>query len=76
MAGEGKDHLHDVLDDDERDAACLDAAYQFDRLAYLDRGQPGQRFVQQQQTWLRGQRPGDLEALATRRAQCAGRAAR
>ena len=44
--------------------------------AHLGRGQPGQRLVQQQQLRLGRQRAGDLQPLAPRRAQGAGRACR
>ena len=67
--GERQDDLHDVLDDDQRDAARVDAAHQADRRLHLGRIEAGQGLVQQQQPRLGRQRARDLQPLAPRRAE-------
>src|SRR5229473_2866325 len=58
------DHLHHVLDDDERDAAVVDSAEQDDRLVHLAAAQAGHHLVQQQDARFHRQRSRELEALA------------
>ena len=70
------DHLHDVLDDHDGDAAAMDAAHQLDRLAHLGRRQAGHRLVEQQRLGLGGERAGDLEPLAPGRAEASAPARR
>ena len=67
--GEREDHLHDVLDDDERDAHGVDRAHELDRLMDLGRGEPGEGLVEEDQTRLGREHARDAEALAPRRAQ-------
>ena len=69
--GERDDHLHDVLDDDERDAGAVNVAHQLDGGADLGRRQARHGLVEQQHLGLGCQRPGDLEALAAGRAEAA-----
>ena len=72
-AGQRDDHLHDVLDDHDGDAAAMDAPHQLDRLAHLGRRQAGHRLVEQQRLGLGGERAGDLQPLAAGRAEALGR---
>jgi hypothetical protein len=51
-----------VLDDDDGDAALMDAPDQGNRVLHLGRRQPGHRLVEQQHLGLGGKRPGDLQA--------------
>src|SRR5690348_1536528 len=47
MAGQGHDHFHDVLDDDDGDPALMNAAHQRNRVLQFGRRQPGERFIEQ-----------------------------
>ena len=71
--GQRDDHLHDVLDDDERDAGAVDLPHQLDGRADLGRGEAGHGLVEQQHLGLGGERAGDLEPLAPGRAEALGR---
>ena len=67
--GERHDHLHDVLDDHERDAHAVDATQQLDRALDLAGCQPRQRLVEQHQPRLQRQHARNLQPLAAGRAE-------
>jgi hypothetical protein len=62
--GELVDHAQDVLDEDDGDARAVDAPDDLDGVVDLGRVEAGERLVEQQHAWPRGQRPGHLEQLA------------
>ena len=71
--GERHDRPHDVLDQEDRDAARVDRAAELDDPLGLGRRQPGHHLVEQQQPGLGGQRARQLEPLALGQREAAGR---
>src|SRR5438128_9033541 len=63
------DDLHDVLDQDDGDAAVPDASDHRQGLLHLDLVEPGHHLVKQQQAGAHRQRSGDFEALAVRHSE-------
>jgi len=73
VPGESHDYFHDMLDDDDGDAGLVDTAYQRNRLLQFGWREAGKRLIEQQQARLGCKHAGDLQSLAARRAERAGR---